>query len=59
MKKIYTTPMCDMTWMTEEEILAASGIIGLIEDDHIDYGGVDTDGYLNPDVKGESLNISW
>ena len=52
MKKIYTTPMCDMTWMNEEEILAASDIIGLIEDDYIDYGGVDVDGNWDPEVKG-------
>ena len=48
MKKTYVTPMCDMLWTDESEMLAVSGVES---DTGLEYGGVDVDGNADPETR--------
>lgn len=48
MKKIYIVPNMKALQMQGEQVLAASGVIS---NNGIGYGGVDTDGTKDPSVK--------
>jgi len=48
MKKTYINPVAKYLSVEEESILAASGVTS---NNGIEYGGVDTEGTLDPSVK--------
>jgi len=48
MKKAYINPIAELVSVEEETFMATSGVTG---GDGIGYGGVDTDGSIEPSVK--------
>ena len=57
MKKIYNAPSLTMCEVLAEKPLAASGVTG--GDTGIGFGGTDSEGGLDPDVKEGSFDFSW
>lgn len=58
--KTYIKPDIDILRIHGEQMLAASGIKSFNNGVNISYGGVDEDGSLEADVKGESnFDFSW
>lgn len=55
MKKRYIIPETNVVRMYGETILSVSGVIS---NNGIDYGGVDEEGELDPEVKGNPFGDS-
>ena len=51
MKKTYIIPCLNLMQAQAEQMLAYSGVISNNNDINIDYGGIDLDGSVTPDVK--------
>ena len=56
MKKTYLIPSSVPMDMGSEKMIALSGVGG---NNGIGYGGVDTDGNLDPDVKDNTFDFEW
>lgn len=63
MKKTYIQPVMIIEQLSGEQMIAASGSIKSVNNEigiDIGYGGVDEDGSLEADVKGEgNFDFSW
>ncbi len=60
MKKTYIIPETTAVAIHGEQMLAGSGVTGIIgEDSGPGYGGVDSNGELDPEVKGNSFDFEW
>jgi len=51
MKKRYLEPQMIEAGLMEASMLAGSGVKGKVGTESIGYGGIDTDGSLDPEVK--------
>ena len=59
-KKTYIIPNISINLAQAEQMLASStGVISNNNDINIGYGGVDTDGEQDPDVKESNFNFEW
>ena len=59
MRKTYIKPVSHILRISGETVLAASGVNGKIGNSvEIGYGGVDDDGILDPEVKGNPFGDS-
>ena len=58
MKKTYIIPQVTVEQVLGEQMLAVSGVKSISNDVNIGYGGVDTDGDLDADVKGNPFGES-
>ena len=56
MKKTYIIPQVNIVQTMHELPIAGSGVTG---SNGIDFGGVDTNGDLNPAVKENTLEFEW
>ena len=56
MKKTYIIPKMRIHVVYHEQPLAASGVVS---DKGIGYGGVDTEGTQDPDVKANNFDFEW
>ena len=56
MKKTYIIPKMCIHVVYHEQPLAASGVVS---DKGIGYGGVDTEGTQDPDVKANNFDFEW
>ena len=63
MKKIYIQPEVNIVRLHGEQMLAASGSIKSVNNDigiDIGFGGIDEEGSIEADVKGEGdFDFSW
>ena len=60
MKKTYIIPQVTVVQLHGEQMLAASGVKSVNNGVSIGYGGVDTEGSLDADVKGDNaFDFSW
>lgn len=60
MKKTYLNPSIEVEQAQAEQMLASStGVISNNNDINIGYGGVDTEGEQDPDVKESNFNFEW
>ncbi len=59
MKKRYIIPETNIEQLCAEAFLAVSGVVGKIGNQNdIGFGGVDEEGVLNPEVKGNPFGES-
>lgn len=58
MKKAYIKPETSVEYIFDEQMLAVSGVKSINNGVNIDYGGVDEDGDLEADVKGNPFGES-
>lgn len=58
MKKAYIKPETSVERVLDEQMLAVSGVKSISDDVNIGYGGVDEDGDLEVDVKGNPFGES-
>jgi len=56
MKQAYIIPETCILIVDNEQPLAASGVTS---DNGIGYGGVDTEGTQDPDVKASNFDFEW
>ena len=56
MKKTYIIPRMSFCVLQHETLLADSGVSS---NNDIDYGGVDTEGEKDPDVKENFFDFEW
>lgn len=60
MKKIYIIPETDIKLGVAEQMLAASTVVGNIDNNNeIGFGGIDDDGTLEPGVKEHTADYEW
>lgn len=60
MKKTYVQPEIIIEQLFDEQIIATSGVMSVNNGVNIGYGGIDEDGGLEADVKGEGdFDFSW
>lgn len=60
MKKIYIIPETDIKQGVAEQMLAASTVVGNIDNNNeIGFGGIDDDGTLEPGVRENVSSYDW
>ena len=59
MKKIYIIPCTCIIEGEVDQMLATSGVLSNNNDINIGYGGVDTDGSQDPNVKEGNFDFEW
>ncbi|MBR1665464.1 MAG: hypothetical protein IJ699_04485 [Bacteroidaceae bacterium] len=59
MKRTYTIPDMKVVQVQHETFIAISGVKSNSNDINIGYGGVDDNGELDPEVKGNSFDFEW
>ncbi len=58
MKKTYIIPTSQVMHTEQEQPMALSGVVAS-EGTGIGYGGIDTEGSQDPDVKADNFDFDW
>ncbi|MBQ7443644.1 MAG: hypothetical protein IJS59_07255 [Bacteroidaceae bacterium] len=60
MRKTYIIPSMRVVQTENEDLLANSPVVGKIGDSSdIGYGGIDSEGSQDPDVKADNFDFEW
>lgn len=59
MKKVYDSPSMSVMDLSNEQMIALSGVTSVNDNVDIGYGGVDSEGAFEADVKADVFDFEW